>query len=774
MAAVREVSAVETGFRWLLSPIHQAVFANEYWARLPLRINRDDRAYYSSLLTEGEMEFALSVASRDPGAVQVLNEDDKPQPCRSHTQAIEAFRRGNSLRIVSMQRYSYPIALLSRDLERTISCAVNVNMYLTPGSGAKALRRHHDTHDVFVIQIHGNKIWRLYDSPLAAPLEFLPLQRRESVREMETFRLRSDQTGWQGCVLTDEFVLRAGDCLYLPRGYWHEAQSESGRTSCHLTIGLQTTTYLELLTVALSNAAFSDLQLREPLPFGFATDTSASDTITARLTSIAQGLAQRLDPAAALGDVTAHFLRKRPLGLENDLLDSSDRASLDRIDADSPVAIRKGLICAVRAGAPQAHILFGSQEFAITTPYEAACRFIARTSSFLVRELPGELALEQKLALVRQLMSEGLLVACKVTPATQLQPTSQPPNWLPMRVDLRARIVRWIEVGSEPVAEPFFHQTVTRLKRERRAHKTTNLEALARVTADIRLAGFIFHISRCGSTVLSNGLRAIPGTVVISEPRPVNEVLSGHADSFAPEASQRVTDQDRDALLLGLVAAYGRRRTGDEQGLIFKWSSWNILHIATFRRLWPQVPCIIVVRDPLEVAVSCLTDPPGWMRSGQARRDEGPGVDPGSDLEPPGTMTDLRRCSKTLAEFLSRAAAHIDTACRVIDYKDLTVARIMDVARFFGLNIANGGLEAVALSCSIYSKDPEGRRPFVQDSEAKQAKASDAVRFAVNEEARRAYEWVVTDATLLRPSRECAQSDEGCRSIWDAEVQNAN
>jgi hypothetical protein len=81
----------------------------------------------------------------------------------------------------------------------------------------------------------------------------------------------------------------------------------------------------------------------------------------------------------------------------------------------------------------------------------------------------------------------------------------------------------------------------------------------------------------------------------------------------------------------------------------------------------------------------------------------------------------------------------------------------VDVGRFFGLNVRQGSLEAVAASCSRYSKDPKGKRPFVEDTETKQAKASDAIRCAVNEHARGTYEWLtMTDTTSLRPSRECA------------------
>ena len=79
--------------------------------------------------------------------------------------------------------------------------------------------------------------------------------------------------------------------------------------------------------------------------------------------------------------------------------------------------------------------------------------------------------------------------------------------------------VNWVEVGSTPLAEPFFDQTLTRLREATPAAREilTDIDTLFRVGEVLprpQPAGFIFHISRCGSTLLANALKTSDQVVV--------------------------------------------------------------------------------------------------------------------------------------------------------------------------------------------------------------------------------------------------------------------
>lgn len=731
---------------WLLSPFNLVEFVNQYWTKKPLRIGRDDNTYYSRLFPEAELESTLYTASQAAGAVELLSEDDLPQNCRSHGQALEGFRQGKSLRIDAVHRYSHGIMMLARNLEEVIHCPVNVNMYLTPGAGKKALNRHYDTHDVFVLQVHGNKTWRLFDPPFPFPLEFLPLQRYESMRAMKRLRLNHDLRARDSYTLTEEFTLNAGDCLYLPRGFWHEAESKPGEVSCHLTVGIQPTTYLEVLSVALSQAALSDIRLREPLPFGFATDPAAGRTVAARMAEIVEELPAKLDNEAALGKIAAHSLRAHNTGFQNNLLGRFDSAAFNSLNDESRVRLRAGMRCTIAGNTLPVRMTFGSQIFEIRPAYEEACRFISNTQEFIVSELPGDLALAEKLALVQQLVGEGLLTASPDgVAATKL--VSESIKWLPIHLDPRGDSIQWLDFGARSLTEPFFQQSVRQLKRENPDTKTrsTGIRILNELDEDISPSGFIFHISRCGSTLLSNGLRAIHGAVVIAEAQPIGEAVASVSElgSLASENGGRQVESQRQ-LLQGIVRAYGQRRTSGDDALIIKFSSWNILHIETIRRLWPQVPCVIVVRDPIEVAVSCLEEPPGWMHWRSQPRIAQSML--GWGTENLASMSLACFCVRVIGAFLKSASSAVSAGCRVIDYRDLNAAAIVDVAQLFGMEINDEDLKKIEQSLLMYSKDLSGERVFIEDQEFKQAKATSELRNEIQIWAQQAYDNIARES----------------------------
>jgi ribosomal protein L16 Arg81 hydroxylase len=725
---------------WLLSPFNDEVFVNRYWTKEPLRISRDDNTYYSRLLPEGEMELALYAASQARGPVELLSEGDIPENCRSHEHALEGFRQGKSLRIDAVHRYSHAIMMLARNLEEIVHCPVNVNMYLTPGAGKKALKRHYDTHDVFVLQVHGNKTWRLFDPPFPCPLEFLPLQRYESMRAMKRFRLDHDLSVRDSCILTDEFTLSAGDCLYLPRGFWHEAESKPGEVSCHLTVGIQPTTYLDVLSVALSQAALSELRLREQLPFGFAADPAAGRTVAARVAEIVEELPLKLDVEAALGKVAAHSLRSHRTGFQNNLLRRFDNNALDCLDVESRVRVREGMSCTFEGNTLPARMTINSQIFEISPTYEEACRFIANARGFSVSELPGNMELPEKLALVQQLITEGLLTLSPGGVAA-VGLSCESVRWLPIDLDRRADTIQWLDFGTQSLTRPFFQQSVRQLKKENPNAKmrSTSVRALEELGEEISPSGFIFHVSRCGSTLLSNGLRAISGALVVAEAQPIGQAvafLSESSPHVAGNGSRQIESQGH--LLRGIVRAYGQHRTNGDKALIIKFSSWNILHIAAIRRLWPKVPCVIVVRDPIEVAVSCLKDPPGWMRWRSQ-----PSIAQsmlGWDSEILASMSLANFCARVIGEFLKSASSAVYASCQVIDYRDLNGAMILDVARLFGMEIRDADFKNIEKSLLVYSKDFSGKRVFIGDIEFKQAKATIELRKEIQIWAQQAYD----------------------------------
>jgi len=103
-------------------------------------------------------------------------------------------------------------------------------------------------------------------------------------------------------------------------------------------------------------------------------------------------------------------------------------------------------------------------------------------------------------------------------------------RWTPVRLDFSgpAPAVDWADLTAERFVEPFFDQTVARWASGPRARPLvrTGLEALVALDGEQSLepAGMIFHLSRCGSTLVSRLLGTLPG-VVVAEPAPLNALL---------------------------------------------------------------------------------------------------------------------------------------------------------------------------------------------------------------------------------------------------------
>lgn len=114
-------------------------------------------------------------------------------------------------------------------LERQFRTDVQVNLYAS-WTSKEGFGLHFDDHDVVVVQLEGAKRWKIHEPTRVDPLRI----------DVEAPELPDGDP-------VAEIVLRAGDMLYLPRGWWHAVAATEGR-SLHLTCGLKPTTGADLLS----------------------------------------------------------------------------------------------------------------------------------------------------------------------------------------------------------------------------------------------------------------------------------------------------------------------------------------------------------------------------------------------------------------------------------------------------------------------------------------------------------------------------------------------
>jgi hypothetical protein len=287
------------------------------------------------------------------------------------------------------------------------------------------------------------------------------------------------------------------------------------------------------------------------------------------------------------------------------------------------------------------------------------------------------------------------------------------------------------------LVEPFFQQTVDRVisenpAREERFTEFDTLIQLEKTFESIPPAGFIFHSSRCGSTLVANACRAIDGAVVLSEPPAVDKLVA----RFITDADDRTKELLYSIFLRATVAALGQRRTGRERHLLIKFACCSVSQIERIRRIWPGVPWVFLYRDPVETVVSNMQNLPAWLQDDDHRVLAEIVESSPSEI---ATMTKEELCARSIAAFYTTAHRVANDRALLLNYNQLSPAEAANVLKFFGLSPAAAEMEIIARQARVYSK-ATAARTFVADTEAKQQLATEIIREMAARWANKAYE----------------------------------
>ncbi|MCC7601235.1 sulfotransferase family protein [Janthinobacterium sp. FW305-129] len=173
-------------------------------------------------------------------------------------------------------------------------------------------------------------------------------------------------------------------------------------------------------------------------------------------------------------------------------------------------------------------------------------------------------------------------------------------GWYPLYVErddvLAGAALCWRDLGETVFSDAFFVNTLARQPHEERRVCRTPLAALTTLADGLAPDVFIFHVSRCGSTLLSRLLASLPQCIVMSEPPVIDSLLRLYHDSG--DAAACIT------LLRQAILALGQRRSGAETHLVIKLDCWHIHSLDLLRQAFPATPCLFVYREPLAVLAS--------------------------------------------------------------------------------------------------------------------------------------------------------------------------
>jgi bifunctional lysine-specific demethylase and histidyl-hydroxylase NO66 len=377
----------------VLAPVGADEFLAEYWERKPLSLARGEHGRFDDLLSAADAETLVCSSGIRYPAFRLVKAGEKLE-ARDYTvdlawrpaaftgtadvrRVLAEFEAGATIVLQALHLHWRPLAEFSRALEATLGHPVQANAYYTPRR-SQGLPVHHDTHDVFVLQVAGEKRWLVYEPALELPLK----DQRYSA-----------ELGEAGEPV-DDLVLAPGDTLYLPRGWLHEALT-SESDSLHLTIGVNVYTWLDAFKAALA-ACEGDVEFRRSVPADGGLDLDLVERLRARL---------------APADVSRR-MRERFVSTRRPVLDAElgQLRALDGLTIDTHLERRPTVIADLAVDGDELSLAFEGRKLVFPAHARAEVEFaVGAKRPFRVRELPGRLTDDSRLVLARRLVREGFL-----------------------------------------------------------------------------------------------------------------------------------------------------------------------------------------------------------------------------------------------------------------------------------------------------------------------------------------------------------------------------
>lgn len=283
-------------------------------------------------------------------------------------------------------------------------------------------------------------------------------------------------------------------------------------------------------------------------------------------------------------------------------------------------------------------------------------------------------------------------------------------------------MVDWAFLGEKRFTDPFFIQTINPCVRRPAdvlfRHQTPlgELREVAAAHPAVQPKGFIFHMSRCGSTLLSQMLAAVPENIVLSEPGPIDEVLRAHFDH------PTITEEPRRQWLEWLVAALAWRRHPAEQNLFIKFDCWHVMFLPLIQEVFPGVPWIFLYREPLEVMASAQQQLGGQMIPGVLQPELF-----GWSREAVAGMSLFEYTARVLGKLCETALVETRSGRgRLVNYRQLPTTIWPALVDYWKLDLTVEQMAHIQAVARLNAKNPV--LPFEPDSEAKRNSASAEIR----------------------------------------------
>lgn len=198
------------GIEKIIEPLSLSDFLKFYWKRKAVKITNNNNQRFKHFLDLEQLPNLLVDYPED----LIRSCDNSLPETGKRAKMLEQWHQGQTLFISRLELYMPVLAEFSQQIAKELKASTR--MYaVCSHPNRQGAQIHCDRFDIFILQVEGNKKWRV--------------------------QWEEDSTNpYLECVLTP------GDVLYLPRGHWHCAIATNDQ-SLHVSLGISFKDFTEKL-----------------------------------------------------------------------------------------------------------------------------------------------------------------------------------------------------------------------------------------------------------------------------------------------------------------------------------------------------------------------------------------------------------------------------------------------------------------------------------------------------------------------------------------------
>jgi ribosomal protein L16 Arg81 hydroxylase len=383
------------GLEDILYPITKEDFFENYYEKKVCLIKRNNLNYFKELLNVAHLDDYMTNSTIQYPKIRMVdyNRELKSDSYTNTngtinaTNAIKEFHNGATLVFSGLHDHLENMKFLVDNVSKDYWQKLQTNIYFTPPN-SQGFQAHYDTHDVFVIQTSGSKKWYIFENDEM----YLPLK-------SQSFEADKYNSG----NIVQEFILDAGDTLYIPRGVFHSAETQNSH-SIHITMGLLAVTWSDLLVENVIHLAKNIPELRRNVPFHRNNEVDNQIAMEKLLDLVKANTLYRKNEKRFKKDL----IQNQVPTLKNQLVQIG---LIDDIDENTEFYTRTNLLFIEKVDSKEVELFIMGNKLKFPAFTLPIIDFIKNSkATFNMNDLPDIIDDKGKIAIIKRLVKEGLLI----------------------------------------------------------------------------------------------------------------------------------------------------------------------------------------------------------------------------------------------------------------------------------------------------------------------------------------------------------------------------